>query len=203
MKLYYSGASPFVRKVMVTAIETGLDKKIEKVPTTVSPVQPNKDLAKDNPLMKVPTLVTNDGVALFDSYVICEYLDSKNKGAKLLPASGKARWSVLALHATANGITEAGLLARYEEVLRKPEVRNNEWVQGQIAKINNGLDQLEKNAKLLGGRINLGQIAAACAIGWLEFRKPAGDIRVGRPKLFAWYDKFSKRPSMQATIPKA
>jgi glutathione S-transferase len=203
MKLYYSGASPFVRKVMVTAIEAGLDKKIEKVPTAVSPVSPNKDLAKDNPLMKVPTLVTDDGTALFDSYVICEYLDSKNKGTKLLPASGKARWQVLALHAVANGVTEAGLLARYEEVLRKPELRNNEWVQGQIAKINNGLDQLEKSPKLLSGRINLAQIAAACAIGWLEFRKPAGDIRPGRPKLMAWYDKFAQRPSMQATIPKA
>lgn len=203
MKLYYSGASPFVRKVMVTAIETGLDKKIEKVPTSVSPVQPNKDLAKDNPLMKVPTLVTDDGTVLYDSYVICEYLDSKNKGAKLLPESGKARWQVLALHATANGITEAGLLARYEEVLRKPELRMSEWVQGQIAKVNNGLDQLENSPKLLSGRVNLAQIAAACAIGWLEFRKPAGDIRPGRPKLMAWYDKFVKRPSMQATIPKA
>ena len=203
MKLYYSGASPFVRKVMVSAIETGLDKKIEKVPTAVSPVSPNKDLAKDNPLMKVPTLVLDDGTALYDSYVICEYLSAKSKGAKLLPDSGKARWQVLALHATANGITEAGLLARYEEVLRKPEQRMSEWVQGQIAKVNNGLDQLEKNPKLLAGRVNLGQIATACAIGWLEFRKPAGDIRQGRPKLFAWYDKFVQRPSMQATLPKA
>ena len=85
MKLYYSGASPFVRKVMVTAIETGLDKKIEKVPTSVAPVQPSKDLAKDNPLMKVPTLVTDEGEPLYNSSVISEYLDSKNRGAKLLP----------------------------------------------------------------------------------------------------------------------
>jgi glutathione S-transferase len=203
MKLYYSGASPFVRKVMVTAIETGLDKKIEKMPTTVTPVSPNKDLAKDNPLMKVPTLLLDDGTALYDSYVICEYLNSKSRGVKLLPESGKSRWQVLTLHATANGITEAGLLARYEEVLRKPEVRNGEWVQGQIAKVNYGLDQLENSPKLLSGRVNLGQIAAGCAIGWLEFRKPAGDIRKGRPKLFTWYDKFVQRPSMQATLPKA
>jgi glutathione S-transferase len=87
--------------------------------------------------------------------------------------------------------------------VRKSELRNNEWVQGQLAKIQNGLDQLEKSAKSLEGPVNLGQIAAACAIGWLEFRKPAGDIRKGRPKLFAWYDAFVKRPSMQATLPKA
>jgi glutathione S-transferase len=82
-------------------------------------------------------------------------------------------------------------------------MRSSEWVQGQIAKVNNGLDQLENSPKLLSGRINLGQIAAACAIGWLEFRKPAGDIRKGRPKLFAWYDKFVQRPSLQETQPKA
>lgn len=203
MKLYYSPASPYVRKVIVTAIEAGLDKKIEKVPTSVSPIQPNKDLAKDNPLMKIPTLITDDGVALFDSYVICEYLDSLHNGAKLLPASGPARWSTLTLHAAATGITEAGLLARYEEVIRKPEHRNNEWAQGQLAKINEGLDALEKDVKQLSGPLNLGQIATACAIGWLEFRKPAGDIRKGRPNLAAWYEEFSKRPSMQATVPKA
>ncbi|HEX2112967.1 MAG TPA: glutathione S-transferase [Alphaproteobacteria bacterium] len=202
MKLYYSGASPYVRKVMVTAIEAGVDKKVEQVPTAVMPTQPNKDLAKDNPLMKLPTLVTDDGVALFDSYVICEYLDSLNKGAKLIP-TGPERWKVQTLHAVASGITDAGILCRYEEVIRKPEQRNNEWVQGQLAKVNNGLDELERRAKELEGPINLGQIAAACAIGWLEFRKPAGDIRKGRPKLFAWYDSFVKRPSLQATLPKA
>ena len=203
MKLYYSGASPYVPKVMVTAIEAGIDKKIEQVPTAVTPVQPNKDLAKENPLMKLPTLVTDDGTPLYDSYVICEYLDSLSKGARLLPAPGPARWKVLTLHALATGVTEAGLLARYEEVVRKPELRNNEWVQGQLAKVNNGLDELERSAKDLEGPINLGQVATACAIGWLEFRKPAGDIRKGRPKLFAWYDAFVKRPSLQATLPKA
>jgi glutathione S-transferase len=202
MKLYYSGASPYVRKVMVTAMEAGVDKKIEQVPTSVMPTQPNKDLARENPLMKLPTLVTDDGMPLYDSYVICDYLDSLGK-AKLIPASGKERWKVLTLHALATGITEAGLLARYEEVLRKPEVRSGEWVQGQLAKVNYGLDELERHAKDLEGPINLGQIATACAIGWLEFRKPAGDIRKGRPKLFAWYDGFVKRPSLQATQPKA
>lgn len=203
MKLYYSGASPYVRKVMVTAIEAGVDKKIEQVPTSVLPTQPNKELAKDNPLMKLPTLVTDDGIRLFDSYVICEYLDSQNKGSKLIPAAGPERWKALTIHAVASGITDAGILCRYEEAVRKPEQRCNEWVQGQLAKVINGLDELERRAKDLDGPINLGQIAAACAFGWLEFRKPAGDIRKGRPKLSAWYDAFVKRPSLQATLPKA
>jgi glutathione S-transferase len=203
MKLYFSGASPYVRKVMVTAIEAGVDKQIEQVPVTVSPVQPNKDLARENPLMKLPTLVTDDGMPLYDSYVICEYIDSLGKGAKLFPASGKERWKALTLHALATGITEAGLLTRYEELLRKPELRSAEWTQGQLAKINNGLDELERHANDLEGPLNIGQVATACALGWLEFRKPAGDIRKGRPKLSAWYDKFVKRPSLQATLPKA
>jgi glutathione S-transferase len=203
MKLYYSGTSPYVRKVVVMAMETGLDKKVQQVPTTVTPVQPNQDLAKDNPLMKVPTLVTDDGMALYDSYVICEYLDSLHKGEKLIPASGPARWNVLRIHALASGLTDAGILCRYEEALRKPEQRSDAWVKGQIAKIINSLDELESEVKHLQGPLTVAQIATGCALSWLEFRKPAGDVRQGRPKLFAWYDEFAKRPSMQATIPKA
>lgn len=202
MKLYYAASSPYVRKVMVTAIETGLDKKIELVTSTASPVQPNAELAKANPLMKIPALTTDRGEPLYDSYVICEYLDSLHGGPKLLP-TGDARWPVLRLHALATGITDAGLLCRYEEMLRKPEQQLDAWRQGQLAKVNQGLDMLEREAQQLKGPLNLGQIAAACAIGWLEFRKPAGDIRKGRPNLFAWYDEFAKRPSMVATQPKA
>jgi glutathione S-transferase len=203
MKLYFAGTSPYVRKVVVMAMETGLDKKIQQVPTSVVPIQPNKELAKDNPLMKLPTLVTDDGTALYDSYVICDYLDSLHKGEKLIPASGPARWNVLRIHALASGLTDAGILCRYEGMFHEEGQRSEPWIQGQLAKVNQGLDELEKEAKHLGGPLNLAQIATGCSLGWLEFRKPAGDIRKGRPKLFAWYDKFAKRPSMQATIPKA
>lgn len=203
MKLHYSSASPYVRKVMVTAIETGLDKKIEQVPATVTPIKPNADVARDNPLMKVPTLVADGGEVLFDSRVICEYLDSLHDGRKLIPASGGERWRVLRLQALGDGILDAGLLTRYEQVLRPAERQWSDWLSGQTTKVTQGLDMLESEADLLSGPINLGQIAVACAIGWLEFRKPAGDIRAGRPKLFKWYDEFVKRPSMQATLPKA
>lgn len=203
MKLHYSSASPYVRKVMVTAIETGLDKKIEQVPTAVTPVKPNADIARDNPLMKVPTLVADGGEVLFDSRVICEYLDSLHDGRKLIPSAGGERWRVLRLQALGDGILDAGLLARYEQALRPAERQWSEWLSGQTTKVTQGLDMLEGEADLLSGPVNLGQIAVACAIGWLEFRKPTGDIRAGRPKLFKWYDEFVKRPSMQATLPKA
>ena len=202
MKLYFAGTSPYVRKVVVMAMETGLDKKIEHVPTSVAPTQPNKELAKDNPLMKLPTLVTDDGMRLYDSYVICDYLDSLHKGEKLIPAAGPARWDVLRIHTLASGLTDAGILCRYEGMIREEGKRSEPWIQGQLAKINQGLDELENEVEHLDGRLTLAQIATACSLGWLEFRKPAGDIRKGRPKLMAWYDAFMKRPSMQATIPK-
>ena len=200
MKLYFSSASPYVRKVMVAAIETGLDKKIQAMPTTVVPVKPNLDLARDNPLMKVPTLVTDGGESLFDSRVICEYLDSLHDGRKLIPATGGERWRVLRLQALADGILDAGIITRYELAIRPQEKQWSDWIAGQGKKITQGLDLAESES--LGGPIDLGQIAIACAIGWLEFRKPIGDIRPGRPKLFKWYDEFAKRPSMQATVPK-
>ncbi len=200
MKLYFSGASPYVRKVMVSAIETGLDKKIEQTPTTVVPVKINAELARDNPLMKVPTLVTDGGEALFDSRVICEYLDSLHDGRKLIPASGGERWRALRQQALGDGILDAGIITRYELAIRPQEKQWSDWIAGQSKKITQGLDLAE--TENLGGPINLGQIAIACAIGWLEFRKPIGDIRAGRPKLFKWYDEFAKRPSMQATAPK-
>ena len=200
MKLHYSAASPYVRKVMVTAIET--DGRIETVATAVAPTKPNPDLARENPLMKVPTLVTDDGRVLYDSRVICEYLDSQHAGVRLVPASGPDRWRVLTWQAMADGITDAGLLCRYEVAMRAEDKRSAEWTAGQMVKVNQGLDMAENDAALLSGPINLGQIALACGIGWLELRNVAGDIRKSRPKLSQWYDAFCRRPSMQATTPK-
>src|SRR3990167_1033017 len=108
MKLRYSPTSPYVRKVSVTLIETGLDKNIERVATSVW--DPKTDIGKDNPLGKIPTLITDDGAVLYDSPVICEYLDGLHKGPKLFPASGEARWRALRLQALGDGMTDAGIL---------------------------------------------------------------------------------------------
>src|SRR5262245_2649194 len=120
MKLFYSSASPFVRKVMVVAMETGLDKKMETVSTTANPVQVNAELSASNPLQKVPALVTDGGEVLFDSSVICEYLDSLHDGRKLFPPAGGARWRALALMALSDGIADAGIIRRYEDLYRPP-----------------------------------------------------------------------------------
>jgi len=203
MKLHYSPPSPFARKVRVFARETGLDKRIEEVATAVSPVKANTELAPANPLMKVPTLVLDDGTALFDSPVICEYLDSQHSGRKLFPPAGPARWAALRLQATGDGILDAGILSRYEMVLRPKELQWRDWIDGQKGKWREGLDLFERHAGELEGEPTIGSITAACVLGWLDFRWADDDWRGKRPKLARWYEQFSGRPSMKATIPVA
>jgi glutathione S-transferase len=203
MKLAYGSVSPYVRKVMIVAHETGLVDRIEKVPTAVRPDQPNAKLAPDNPLMKVPTLTTDGGEVLFDSRVICAYLDSLHSGRKLIPESGGARWKAMRIEALGDGITDAGILVRYETTLRAEEKRWKEWIDGQTLKVMQGLDLLEREPEMLAGDLHIGQIAVACGITWLQFRAVFGDCLAGRPKLSAWLAKISERPSFKATVPVA
>jgi glutathione S-transferase len=203
MKLMYSPTSPYVRKAMVLAIERGLDRKIEKVTITASPITENKVLDKANPLAKVPALELDNGLTLFDSPVICEYLDSKHRGDKVFPASGARRWKALRQQAIGDGILDAALLVRYEGFMRPEHLRWAEWSAGQKRKFNQALDLLEKEVKDLGGALTIGHITIACALGYLDFRFGDMNWRKGRPKLAAWYDKFARRKSMQATIPPA
>lgn len=203
MKLFFNSASPYVRKVRVFAQETGLAGKIEEVSTAVSPVQPNASLAAANPLGKIPALVLDDGSTLFDSPVICEYLDSLHAGRKLFPAAGPARWTALRLQAIADGILDAGVSCRYEMAVRPKEFQWAGWIEGQKKKWHGGLDELERDAGALDGEPTIGSIAAACALGWLDFRYHGDDWRKNRPNLARWYTKFLARPSMQATMPSA
>jgi glutathione S-transferase len=202
MKLYYSPTSPYVRKVRAVAIETGLDKKMDLIPATVSPIAPSADVDKHNPVGKVPALV--DGkTSLFDSVLICEYLDSKHRGRKMFPKAGAARWRVLRQHAMADGLLDAALLARYENFLRPQQYRWTDWSGGQMKKIKGALAAMEQDAGKLGSSPNIGNIAVACALGYLDFRY--GDLgwRKSYPKLAAWHAKFSKRPSIAGTVPPA
>jgi glutathione S-transferase len=200
MQLRYSPTSPYVRKVMATAIETGLDSEIEKIPT--NPWDAATDLPSDNPIGKVPALVIDGARVLFDSPVICEYLDSLHDGAKLYPPSGDARWSALRLQALGDGILDAAVLRLLEG--RRPEERQSpDWVERQKNVVNRALDTLEKEADTLqGDGANIGQIAVGCALGYLHFRFPNDDWRSGRAKLTEWYEKFSQRASMKETVPK-
>jgi glutathione S-transferase len=203
MKLRYSPASPYVRKCLVLAHEAGLGGRVTLVPTNTA--DPASGLTKDNPLGKVPALVLKDGQVLFDSPVICEYLDSLHRRPKLLPARGKARWVALRRQAVADGILDASLLRRYEG-LRPQGERSPAWDEKQRNVVARALDTLEKEAKELGNpaarRTTLGHIAIGCALGYLDFRFAAEDWRAGRPQLARWYEVYAKRPAMQATAPK-
>ncbi len=201
MKLRYSPTSPYVRKVAVAALETGLDGRIERIETDVW--NPGTDIAEDNPLGKVPALTTDEGMVLCDSPTICDYLDSLHDGARLIPAEGPARWQALNLHALASGVMDAAV-ARVVEVRARPEDKRFEgWLERQKLKIARALDALDKQAAAgaLDGPVNLGTITVGCALGYLDLRFAEDAWREGRPALEAWYQAFSQRPSMQATVP--
>jgi glutathione S-transferase len=202
MKLYYSPASPYARKVRALAIETGLDKKMDMVNVTLTPVAPNADVDKHNPIGKIPALSVK-GMDLFDSPVICEYLDNQHKGRKLVPRKGRDRWVALRLQAMGDGLLDAALLARYETALRPEDKRWNDWVRGQMKKIDGVLDQLEAETKSLKGKPTIGTISVGCALGYLDLRFSDRDWRGKRPKLAKWFSAFSKLPSMRTTAPPA
>jgi glutathione S-transferase len=168
----------------------------------VSPVSQNADVAAANPLTKVPTLVLDDGTALFDSRVIVEYLDHRS-GGRLLPPPGPERWRVLRDQAIADGLTDAALLARYERALRPQALRWDEWDAGQIGKIGRALDELERGFAPAAAAPLAGDIAVACALGYLDLRFPELGWRQGRPRLTAFDAAMAARPSMQASAPPA
>ncbi|CAN5230868.1 glutathione S-transferase family protein [soil metagenome] len=201
MKLYYSTTSPYVRKVIVCAIELGLDGEIERVPTKVSPVERTSPVIADNPIGKVPTLIGREGAPLYDSRVICEYLDHTAGGGRLFP-SGRGRWRALTDQALADGILDAGLLARYETNTRPKDLHWPAWHAGQMDKVTKGLDRLEQQAADLGDRLDIGTIAIGAALGYLDFRYPDLGWRKGRGRLADWQAAFDARPSMATTRPR-
>lgn len=200
MKLRHSPGSPFVRKVMVVAHERGLAERIELLPTPVSPVQANDSLAPENPLMKLPSFVADDGQVLFDSPVICEYLDTLAAGPKLFPATGAARWTALRQQALADGVLDALILCRYEQT-RPEDNRWTGWTEAQMRKAHQGLAAAERED--LSGTLTIGHIALGCMLGYLDFRFPDDGWRQRHPKLAAWYKDFEQRRAMQATRPPA
>ena len=200
MRLYYSPASPYARKVRAVAMEAGLDKKIEMVNVALTPIAANDDVTRHNPIGKIPVLSVK-GMDLFDSPVICEYLDDRHKKRRLLPRKGRGRWVTLRLQAMADGLLDAALLARYENALRPEDKRWSDWTTGQMKKIDGVLDGLEAEVKSLRGKPTLGTISVGCALGYLDLRFADHDWRGARPKLAKWFADFSKLPSMKATAP--
>lgn len=200
MKLFYSPTSPFVRKVSVVAIETGLAPHLERVPTDIQ--APDEAFLAANPLGKVPALILENGDVLYDSAIICEYLDSLHPGPRLFPDREPDLWRALRRQALADGLLDAAVLARLEG-MRPAALRSPEWVVRQWAKVTRGLDALEGDAAGLAEEpLTIGHIAVACALGWLDFRYPAEAWRADRPALADWYEAFAARPAMLATVPR-
>ena len=198
MKLFYSETSPFVRKVMVLIHEAAISG-ITLEPVAGHAVEPGTMPVDQNPLGKIPTLVTDDGQVIFDSRVICQWLDAQHGGARLYPEA-PARWDVLRREALADGLLDAALLARYENALRPEALRWADWTRGQMGKIDAALDEMERDCASFAG-VDAGTIATACALGYLDFRFPDLDWRRARPQLAAWFREFSGRESMRASEP--
>jgi glutathione S-transferase len=197
VRLLYQTHSPYARQVLVLAHETGLADRLEVIHHETSPTRQNAEVFAANPLGKVPALVLDDGFVLFDSAVICDYLDSLHGGQRLIPQSAPARWPALRLQAVAHGISDAGGLVRQETQRRPPPYRYPAMRDGQTLKLTTAYDFLEREPTL-DGPLDIGQIALACALGWIEFRNLPG-FRNGRPRLERWYHAFARRPSMLAT----
>ncbi|MGH8291539.1 MAG: glutathione S-transferase N-terminal domain-containing protein [Steroidobacteraceae bacterium] len=180
MQLYFSPTSPYVRKVRITAAELGLGGNIELISIALTPINPHDALRSSNPLGKIPALITDDNNALYDSPVICEYLDALAGGHRIFPRVGPARWTALRRQALADGILDAAVLLRYEEALRPKELRWQQWVDGQWLKMRTGLDALEREH--LEGAFDIDAISVACALGYLDFRHASEGWRASRPR---------------------
>ena len=199
MKIFFSPFSPYVRKCLVTAHELGLDGRVQLLPSNANPVQRDPEIIASNPLGKVPTFFTDDGTVLYDSRVICEYLNELGNGA-LFPRSGDARWNTLTLQALGDGILDGALLARYEDVARPEPLRWPEWRAGQLDKAETSLAHLSAHPALIApGRVDIGTLTVACALWYLDLRFADFGWRDRHPAVAAWYAEFSQRPSLQAT----
>ncbi len=197
MKLYYSKASPFARKVRVSAILLGLDAQIELI--EANPLTDPPELLEANPLGLIPTLVTQDGFAFFESPVICEYLNGIAKDLPIIPASGAARWISLRLQALGDGIMTAAVLRRKLSVQGKMAPQHPLAMRQQAA-VTRTLDTLERQPP--GRHIDIGMISVACALGYLDLRYPDEPWREGRPLLAGWFEEVSRRDCMQRTDPR-
>lgn len=197
MKLYHAALSPFVRKVMVLLHETDQLGTVDIQDVVTSPITPSPDVQASNPLAKIPALERGDGPTLYDSRVICAYLDDRFQAG--LYDGG---WDTKILEATADGIMDAAVLMSYEKRMRPKEKQWDGWLDAQKSKILGGCSAL--NARWMShlqGPLDMGQIAVACALAYVDFRHPDAGWRIGNEALADWFTAFESRPSMQATRP--
>lgn len=199
MMLHWSPRSPFVRKVMIFAHETGLGDRFSRKRTVVAMTKPNADLLPDNPLNKIPTLVLDDGAPLYDSMVICEYLDGLHNGPKLFPSESKSHFTTLRRCALGDGLLDLLLLWRNERDRPQP---SQPHLDAYAVKYNAALAALDKEASdIAAAPFGIGHISIGCALSYLDFRFPDLDWRAKHPQIAAWHATFAQRPSVRATEP--
>lgn len=200
MRLYHAPASPFVRKVMILLHEAGATDRVTLVPVAGNPLDPGTMPVDRNPLGKIPALERDDGPTLYDSRVICRYLDETLAAGLYQPAP--RLWDTLVLEATGDGIADAAVLVRYEEHVRPEAARSPDWAAAQWAKVERALDAVEARwLAHLAGPFDMGHAALGAALGYLDFRHAHRDWRAGRPGLAAWWATVEGRPSFTATRP--
>ena len=202
MKLTFSPASPFARKVRIAAIETGLIDRIELTPATVAPGQPNEEYSKITPLKKLPVLILDNGDVILDSYVIVEYLDELAGGGKLIPTSGALKWKVKSDHSLLQGMLDSMLLCRYEKMVRPEALRWQAWTDDHWNRAWMGMARFEQQIDAMAPRpLDIAQIALVCVLGYADFRFADCGWRKAYPKLDAFYQRMLERPSVKISVP--
>lgn len=198
MKLYYSPASPFVAKVLIIAHECGLADKIECIDTKVVPGNPNLEYSEQNPLRQIPALMTDDGVMIYDSFVICDYLIRLANNETLLPVSGPERTKILNMHALCNGATERAVQTRYETFARPEQFRWPEMIDDNFGRIKGTLALLEDNVKAFDGPFDISEAALVALLRYLDFRFSDLDWRTNYPKLVEPFESLNEMGCVQA-----
>jgi glutathione S-transferase len=178
-----------------------LSAKSSLVDVKTNVVASDDGLRKVNPAGKIPTLLLDDGTALHDSSVICQYLDSLHAKEALYPMGGARRWAVLRTESLCDSMCDAAVSAQYEKALRPEQYFWDEWLNSQILKVTTSIAALEMDSTIFETQLNAAQIAAACALAYVDFRHGDLDWRKGSPALADWLAEFSQRPSMQASKP--
>jgi glutathione S-transferase len=202
MKLTFSPASPFARKVRIAAIELGLIDKIEFVPASVAPGQANEEYSRITPLKKLPVLILNTGEVILDSYVIVEYLNDL-AGGNLIPDYGPMRWKLKADHSLLQGMLDSMLLCRYEKMVRPQGLQWQAWYDDHWNRAWSGMARFEARDDVLSGPFNIAQIGLVCVLGYADFRFADCGWRDAYPKLDAFYQKVQQRPSVKISAPPA
>ena len=202
MKLTFSPASPFARKVRIAAIELGLIDKIELVPAAVAPGTANEEYQRITPLKKLPVLILNNGDVILDSYVIVEYLNEL-AGGSLIPDYGPTRWKVKSDHSVLQGMLDAMLLCRYEKMVRPQGLQWQAWSDDHWNRAWTGMARFENMPEVLNGPFDISQIGLVCVLGYADFRFDDCGWRKAYPKLDAFHQKMLERPSVKISVPPA